>query len=125
MLNTDPEAGTPEPEETIADITAQEDTESVVAVDLMSSSADFCPKGPKPAMLFGLREVLVLCPGGEDILGRYRHFLLTQYFFVKGMTPGLRWWLELLILPCITQAAPYLPWCKSWIPGRNCTTAHA
>jgi len=69
VLNTDPEAGTPEPDDSTANITSQEDTESVVAVDLMSSAADFCPKGPKPALLFGLREVLVLCPGGDDTLG--------------------------------------------------------
>ena len=69
-LNTDPEAGTPEPDDTIADITAQEDTESVVAVDLMSSAADFCPKGPKSALQFGLRELLVLSPGGDDTLGK-------------------------------------------------------
>ena len=25
--------------------------------DMMSSAADFCPVGPKPAILFGLREV--------------------------------------------------------------------
>ena len=79
MLNTNPEAGSPEPDEAVADLTSQEDTESVIAVDLMSSAPDFCPKGPKPALLFGLRELLVLTPGGDDILGKETYFVLSYY----------------------------------------------
>ena len=42
--------------------------ESVFTVDLQSSAGDFCPAGPPAARQFGLREVLVLGPGGTDTL---------------------------------------------------------
>ena len=41
-------------------------------VDIMSCASDFCPVGPKSAILFGLREVLVLGPDtntNDDVLG--------------------------------------------------------
>ena len=34
--------------------------------DLMSSASDFCPVGPRPALLFGLRELLVLGPDSNN-----------------------------------------------------------
>jgi len=40
--------------------------------DMMSSASDFCPVGPTPAIMFGLREVLVLGPdtvSSDDTLG--------------------------------------------------------
>ena len=43
--------------------------ESVVATDLLSSVADFQGQGPAPALLWGLGELLVITPAGEDILG--------------------------------------------------------
>ena len=39
-----------------------------VVTDLMNSASDFCPRGPRPAIMFGVREVLVLGPAGDDTL---------------------------------------------------------
>ena len=53
-------------------------TGSQLLTDLMSSAGDFCPRGPRPAIMFGVREVLVLSPGGEDTLGNDTRAKMVQ-----------------------------------------------
>ena len=45
------------------------DEESQVCVDLLSSNADFTHGGPPGAACWGLREMIVIQPAGEEILG--------------------------------------------------------
>ena len=51
---------------------------SQLLTDLMSSAGDFCPRGPRPAIMFGVREVLVLGPAGEDTLGNDTRAKMVQ-----------------------------------------------
>lgn len=45
------------------------DEESQVGVDMLSSNADFTHGGPPGAACWGLREMIVIQPAGEEILG--------------------------------------------------------
>ena len=45
------------------------DEESQVGVDMLSSNADFTHGGPPGASCWGLREMIVIQPAGEEILG--------------------------------------------------------
>ena len=45
------------------------DEESQLSVDMLSSSADFTHGGPPGASCWGLREMIVIQPAGEEILG--------------------------------------------------------
>ena len=45
------------------------DEESQVSVDMLSSNADFTHGGPPAAAWWGLREMIVIQPAGEEILG--------------------------------------------------------
>ena len=51
---------------------------SQLLTDLMSSAGDFCPRGPRPAIMFGVRELLVLAPAGEDTLGNDTRAKMVQ-----------------------------------------------
>ena len=49
--------------------TKEADEESQVGVDMLSSNADFTHGGPPGAACWGLREMIVIQPAGEEILG--------------------------------------------------------
>ena len=51
---------------------------SQLVTDLTSSAGDFCPRGPRSAIMFGVREVLVLSPAGEDTLGNDTRAKMVQ-----------------------------------------------
>ena len=66
--------------------------------DMMSSASDFCPVGPTPAIMFGLREVITLMIMMSLIIMmmmiRSLCWVLTQSALMTPwvMTPGPRWW---------------------------------
>ena len=37
-----------------------DDNNNQMMADMMSSASDFCPVGPTPAIMFGLREVMMI-----------------------------------------------------------------